>query len=300
MFSLAYALLPLLVSVYCHPIATAEPQSEDRAAPNVEFVFSGWEGPPLRVFGVEPPSARDDAPVIIVMHGTRRNADDYRDNWISLAVDYGFRVYAPEFDADRFKGAANYNLGALETQNPSPFDAIEPLFQYLRDERGAEADTYIMFGHSAGGQFVHRYICFSHPQNLRFAIAANAGWYTSPDSAAPWPYSLDKAPDRTCSFEEWFAVPLIVLLGEEDNDPQARSLRRNRRADLQGDNRFDRGLNFFSAAQRIATAENLVFRWQLQTVPGVAHDNGRMAEAAAMLIEHLVDDPPEGDVRNGD
>jgi len=49
---------------------------------------------------------------------------------------------------------------------------------------------FSMFGHSAGAQFVHRYITFMPQGHLRAAVAANSGWYTLPDQTLKLPYGL--------------------------------------------------------------------------------------------------------------
>jgi hypothetical protein len=44
-----------------------------------------------------------------------------------------------------------------------------------------------------------------------------------------------------------------------------------------------RGLRFFAEAREAATRLGVPFRWRLETVPGVGHDNGRMAARAAAI-----------------
>ena len=46
---------------------------------------------------------------------------------------------------------------------------------------------YALYGHSAGGQFVHRYVAFADAPRMESAVAANSGWYTMPDDGA-FPY----------------------------------------------------------------------------------------------------------------
>jgi poly(3-hydroxybutyrate) depolymerase len=155
-----------------------------------DFEFTDWAGPALTVFAVEPEGLAPDAPVVIVMHGVKRNADDYRDNWVDLANTYGFRIYAPMFGQASFPGADYYNLGGVGTDAVSAYDAIEPMFDFVISHRGVTAGHYTIFGHSAGSQFVHRFVCFADPARMDLAITANAGWYTMPTDEAAWPYGL--------------------------------------------------------------------------------------------------------------
>lgn len=248
------------------------------------FVFSAWSGPPLRVFFVEPgPEAMDEAPVVIVLHGVNRNADDYARNWRALARRYGLRIYVPEFSDQAFPGAAHYNLGGIGTGSPHAYAAIEPLFTAIAG-RGGEAGGYYLFGHSAGAQFVHRALLFEDLTRLNTAYAANAGWYTLPDATIAWPYGLGGVPVDDDAVRHWTGQPLVVLLGERDNDPQHRHLRRTPEADAQGPHRYARGTFFVETARDRAAALGTPFGWTVNSVPGVAHDNAGMARAAASLI----------------
>lgn len=264
-----------------------------QASPSaVRFHFDDWSGPVLAIHGVEPLGAADDAPVVIVMHGVRRNAGEYRDNWIDLAEDYGLRVYAPEFDQARFPGPEGYNLGGAQTGNASAFDAIEPLFRSIQAERGSRAETYYLFGHSAGAQFVHRAICFSDMPGLALAISANAGWYTLPDTGQAWPYGMQDAPEGACEIEDWLAASLLVMLGTQDTDPNDPSLRKAPEAMEQGQNRLERGMNFFETARNAARSSGSEFAWRIGFVEGVAHDNAGMAIAAApVIVDHAGQSP---------
>ena len=248
------------------------------------FILSDWPGPPLRVFYAEP-TGDDlaDAPVVIVMHGVNRNADEYRDNWIELAEHYGLRVYAPEFTRSDFPGAAAYNLGRIGETGPSSYAAIEPLFAEIT-QRGA-AQGYVLFGHSAGAQFVHRALLFEDLPHLLTAYSANAGWYTLPDLTQDWPYGLAGVPVSEDQIAAWLGRPMTLLLGDADTDPNDPNLRRTPEALAQGPHRYARGLFFLERARAEAERLDAPLDWRVVVVRGVAHDNAGMAQAAAHLVE---------------
>lgn len=248
------------------------------------FVLADWPGPPITVHFIEPGAgAMAKAPVVIVMHGVDRNADDYAANWQALAREHGLRIYAPEFSARDFPGAAFYNLGGIGTDGPFAYEAIEPLFDAIA-ARGRGARGYYLFGHSAGAQFVHRALLFETLPHLSAAYAANAGWYTLPDAETAWPYGLDGVSVGEGSVRAWLERPLVVMLGDRDTDPADPNLRQTPEAAAQGPHREARGEFFFTSAQARAAELGAGFAWRVVSVPGVAHDNAGMAIAAAALI----------------
>jgi poly(3-hydroxybutyrate) depolymerase len=256
------------------------------------FIFTDWPGPPLRVFFVEPDhDAGAQAPVVIVLHGVNRNADDYARNWEVLAATYGLRVYAPEFSSEAFPGAAMYNLGGLGTDGPSAFAAFEPLFDAIAQGGGA-APGYHLFGHSAGAQVAHRAVLMEDLPRALTIYAANAGWYTAPVNEVAWPYGLGGTGLDEDAVRRWLEAPMMMLLGDQDTDPNHQHLRRTPEAMAQGPHRYARGAYF--AAQGRARAQEIGadFRWRVASVPGVAHDNAGMARAAAAIIARHPDGFP--------
>ncbi len=276
--SLFWGLLALIVLLLSQPVLAQSVKSG-------QFEFANWDGPPLNIHFVEPKGLPSDAPIIIVMHGVARNADDYRDNWIDLAEKYGFAVYAPEFDNARFPKSALYNLGGLTQSKDRAFDAIEPLFEALKDRRAATTKGYYLFGHSAGGQFVHRYVFFGKPKHMTLALAANSGWYTLPTTSYKYPYGLGGLKKSRYDLDVMLRMPLIILLGDQDSDPNSRNLRHTPEADAQGLNRYDRGIYFLKLSNTLAKQRRLKSSWSYNIVPSVGHDNRGMAVAAAALID---------------
>lgn len=256
----------------------------DRPGSDDSYDFADWPGPAVKVFYVEPEGLGPDAPIVIVMHGVQRNASDYRDNWVELAERHGLRVYAPQFSQQDFPGPEAYNLGSPNDFGIRSFDAIEPLFASIQKRLESSQSSYTIFGHSAGAQFVHRFVCLADAPHLGLAISANAGWYTMPSREDEWPYGLAGVASDACSPEAWLSKPVLVMLGDQDTDPNHRSLRRTPEAMRQGPHRFARGLNFLQSAKSEAERLSIPFLWRSEIVGGIDHDNLGMARAAAPII----------------
>ncbi len=59
-------------------------------AEKAQFKFNSWDGPEIRVFVTHPDGLAPERPVVFVMHGVQRNADEYRDQWHELAIKHQF------------------------------------------------------------------------------------------------------------------------------------------------------------------------------------------------------------------
>jgi hypothetical protein len=287
------ALLILCAAAWLAPVAfSSDPFRSDQDV----FMFDGYaplHDSPVKVWFDVPDDtrARADAQVLIVMPGTNRNAADYRADWDAVARERNLVVLVPEFSEEEFPGSAAYNLagmldgdGNLMPSNAWAFGIVEALFDDAVQKFGLHADHYALFGHSAGAQFVHRFMQFVPHNRARVAVAANAGWYTVPDNDEPFPYGLKGGPIGEADLGSAFASNLHILLGADDIDSGQDSLRRDDRADEQGTNRLDRGFNYYAKARDVAENRSLPFGWSLSVVPGLAHSHSDMARAAQPIL----------------
>lgn len=294
----ALALVSLLPG--CLPGQASGTRSDSSAADSLRigsgsYVFDGTEATrtrPVRVHYHRPAGITADSPIFIVMHGAGRNGGFYRDAWAGLAERHRFLLIAPEFSQAHYPGAALYNLGGLLNGDGEPtppelwaYTTIEDIFDDVRARAGSATHTYLLYGHSAGAQFVHRLVTLLPEARYDVAMAANAGWYTMPVTDVPFPYGLEGVQEilrRPASelLENAFRRRVIILLGARDVDPQDSSLRRDVGANAQGAHRFARGQRYFAAARAEAQARGIELNWEIHVVPGVAHDNRGMAPAA--------------------
>jgi len=280
---LRFAVL-VFAAACCSPSGAAERLASGQG----RFEFSGWDGPALPVWYHAPASLNPATPVVFVMHGTSRNADDYRDQWSGLAERYGFLLLVPEFSDADFPERAGYNFGNVfapdGTRRPTAqwgYTAIERIFDHVRAAAGLNAATYNLYGHSAGAQFAHRMPLFLPSARISRLVTANAGAYMLPDFSHDFPYGLKGSGITEAELKGALRQPVVVLLGEADIDPEHRSIPRAPEARAQGLHRFARGLGYFKLASEQAVRLGVPFGWRLVTVPGVGHSNTNMAAFAA-------------------
>lgn len=231
----------------------------------------------------------ESAPIVFVMHGKGKNADGYRDVWAAYADKYGFMVIVPRFDAETWGNL--YANGGIFVKDGKPtdpkvwsFNVIEHLFDAVKTATGNKSPQYFIYGHSEGGQFVHRLVFFLPEARYAKAVTANPGWYTMPTFDVKFPYGLADSPATEASLKQSLERRVTVLLGSKDTDPNHPQLRKTPEAMAQGAFRFARGQNLFKTASARCETLKCNFGWTVQTVPGAAHSNRQMSGPAAAVL----------------
>jgi hypothetical protein len=189
------------------------------------------------------------------MHGGGRNAKDYLDSWIEIAEENNLLIVAPEFE-NKFSNyiTNDYQEGNLFTffgvKNPKEewaYTVVENIFDHIKSVNTIKNENYDIFGHSAGGQFVHRMILLMPESRIGIAISANSGLYSLPKEDLKFPYGFKNTGiDLKTALEKAYHKRLVILLGELDNDPSLATFRTTDLAMEQGANRLERGTNFYS------------------------------------------------------
>lgn len=228
---------------------------------------------------------------VMVMHGVDRNALDYVEAWKLFARSNNYVAAAPLFSETDWPFSRSYNLGNMFTGtdgagllNPETewsFTIVQNIHDDLVDALGLQIDNYDIWGHSAGSQFVHRLVTFKPDFKIRYAIAANAGWYTVPENQIDYPYGLNHP---LLEYEETFLEDLVIkdlviMRGTADTLRDS-NLNTSPEADAQGMNRFERALNYYNSGLQIDPNT----QWRLIDVPNVGHDYLLMSEAAQQFL----------------
>lgn len=254
-----------------------------------KFTFTSWNKPDLDVFYHLPKIIDNDTKVLFVVHGNTRNADDYLNSWIRLTKDKNIAIFAPHFKRSSFISFNTLQMSTSSGKIRTDTDlylhnSIDTLFKYIKAKFKLNDKLYDIYGHSAGAQFVHRYLLMSDNPSVNKAVAANAGWYTFLNGA-DFPYGVKNPPISLTdsNVKKFLSTNLYILIGTNDIDIDS-SINKSKGAQKQGINRLQRAKNFFTYTESIVEQNNLEFKWKYQAVPGAPHSNKVMSKAAVLVL----------------
>jgi len=283
------------------------------------------------------------ARLVIMINGTLRNADVYFDSTLAAAAAAGAGtdrtlIATPQFlatpDAEKFalgedtpywtpEGWKIGDPAVHPERGPSSYTVIDAMVAAAVDrDRFPSLRAVVVAGHSAGGQFVHRYIAFTrvHAALRRAGIAvryivSNPSSYLYFDARRldgdrgltlyprekcedfnRYRYGLEQPNEYGAAAlaafgggdaagamaREYGRREVAYLLGEADADPNSDSLDRSCGAMAQGATRLERGQRYFRYVQALLGPEVLATH-SLHIVPGVGHDHRAMFMSSSGL-----------------
>ena len=230
-------------------------------------------------------------PVLLVHHGVARNGEAYRDYWLNHVDDAGVLAISIEFPEETFPEYLWSNFGNLHTKDGTPnpkapwtFGIDERLFDALQAQGVTQRQAYGVFGHSAGGQFVHRMLSFGYRGRVAVAVSANAGTYAMPDLEIPWPFGLGETELTPQTLLDLLDFPITVMAGTHDIKTTGKFFPKGPRSNRQGMTRYERAHNYVRMGHALAAANGRICRWRVIDVPDVGHDGKGMSAAAAPVI----------------
>jgi predicted esterase len=261
----------------------------------VMYAYKESERKSIKVWTFKPQDWKNGNKIVFVMHGGGRNAEDYLDAWVEIAQKNNVLIVAPEFENKFAKYITNdYQEGNLftffGTKNPKKewaYTVVENIFDHIKSVNNISNENYDIFGHSAGGQFVHRMILLMPESRIGTAISANSGFYSLPIENLEYPYGFKNTEiDLKPELKKAYKKRLIILLGELDNDPSLGTFRTTDLAMEQGAYRLERGANFYKANKELKDKNNWDFNWTIDTIKNVGHDYKKMSENAIEWIKN--------------
>ena len=241
-------------------------------------------GQPVVLFIYRPPACKNPD-FLFVFAGYKRNASQYRDR-ASYAADRAcLLVVAPQFDKTRFpnwryqRGGVKHK-GIIQPRKKWSGNLVKELVNWTRNKEGRPGARYILFGHSAGAQFLSRICAYSPPVDAFRIILANPSVYVLPTLKEKPPYGFSGvfSNRETKQFmQNYLSLPIVIYLGKKDR--KFKNLVKTKAARRQGKNRYRRGLFVYELAKETALEKGWSFNWKLIEVPGVGHSSRRMLQA---------------------
>lgn len=276
----------------------------------------------IKVFYYVPSKEKFDRttlPILFAMHGQERNARGAVNVWKSTADEKGVIIIAPQFPQGEFT-SQYYQLGGISNSTsyytPRPtglwtYQYIEKIFSLFVRSIGGSQKSYDLWGHSAGGQFTHRFLLNMKEHHCGRAVESNAGYYTVPDpegiriysgaaltNCYEWPFSVKgmfiEDAERPYSSHEYdymtvdqlkkyLGFDLTVHLGMLDTVTSAEvdpNLPTSAGALSQGKCRLERGRFFYARAKAVADSLGCPFGWKKVEVPASGHSSSKMVPGA--------------------
>ncbi len=237
---------------------------------------------PIQVFTYKPKKYAG-GPLVMVCHGTLRNAEEYRDHAIAMADKLNVLIAAPLFDDKRFPSRRYHRGGILdEAGKPTPHESwtynyLNRIVEAIRTQEGNPKLPFALIGHSAGGQFLVR-MCAFYDSGAFSIVAANPGSELFPTTDQKFGYGYGGLPPELATESvkrQYLAQPLTIYLGTDDNGPDE-YFDASPEAMVQGGGRLQRGHAVFNFASALAKSKRCRFNWRLVEALQIPHDHDLM------------------------
>ncbi|MBN2984417.1 hypothetical protein [Cohnella algarum] len=224
--------------------------------------------------------------LVVLVHGTDRAAQRYRDEWIDFAERHGAFVLAPLFPAGIIE-ENELNAYKFVKYHDIRFDLVLlAMVEELAGKYGVEFGRFALFGFSGGAQFVHRFY-YLHPERLSAVSIASPGNVTLLDDSLDWfvgtrdfrkqfgsPIEQDKLRD----------IPVQLVVGALDCETLPKGDESpfwQEGVDYAGDSRIAR----IRSLKR--SMEKHGIRVRLDEIPGVKHEGVKLFPAVKFFLEGL-------------
>jgi len=230
---------------------------------------------------------------LVVIHGTPakdltagETALYYAEHWAPFAEENGWLLLVPAFNQADFSSRRGEITDALTGYRGlfgREIGADEWILRLLG--LGWEAldqpeAPILIYGHSAGGQYVGRFLV-THPERVERAVISAAVTYPQPDPALSWPYGMGPLSseivwdDGTTAqvavqpdLVKWLAasqIPTKVIVGLNDLEPQLQ------RPGQEGRVRLAIGKNWVESMRLFASENGLESQISFEAIPGKGH-----------------------------
>ena len=249
--------------------------------------------------------------VLVLVHGTpaadeTAEASSRRaiEGWLDFAESQGSILIAPVFSQEdfssRYGDRAEGGYRGLFGREIDADDWVLRLVDAFQQSYGSGDRPFLLYGHSAGGQFVARFLV-SHPDRVKRAVIASAATYPQPAAEVAWPFGMgelhtgitwddgsirqvDVVPDK----KTWVAatqVPLTVIVGLNDTSELPAY------PGQKGKNRFTIGRNWVRDMAAFAEENGHKSRFRVEIVPGKGHSMAGLLPFAQKALEEVAPAP---------
>ena len=244
-----------------------------------------------------PTTLNEKTEILVLVHGTPKdlspedNAEFYATSWKEFAEAHNLILIAPAFDQENFSSRygdhAMSGYRGLFGREIGADGWVLRLVEAYRNVTDISNERFYLYGHSAGGQFVSRFLV-SHPETVQRAVITSAATYPQPDVGLKWPFGMDELHadiewdedttnhvDIVPEKQKWLdatQIQLSVIVGMNDTAELPIELIPGQK----GKNRITIARNWIKDMNAFAASNGVESKFKLELIPGVGHSMSQL------------------------
>lgn len=230
-------------------------------------------------------------PVAVLIHGSLRNADILRDEFVDFAEENQCILLAPLFPCGIEEPRDMHNYKHVLYRGIRFDLLVLDMIEEISARYRLDSARVLMHGFSGGGQFVHRFF-YLHPERLLGVSIGAPGTVTLPDERSEWwvgTRRMEEIFGRPFQPERMRQVPVQLVIGSEDTKTWDVTVGPNSAFWMDGIN--DTGENRMDRLRSLQKALlTLGINPRFDVVPGVAHDGSLIQEPVKAFFAQLLSD----------
>lgn len=232
------------------------------------------------------PARKPASNLLVVIHGTFRDAADTRNHFVTFAEKTNSIVLAPQFPTGIIDREDIHNYKFIKFHDIRFDEVVLDMIDEVKEAFDLDPRRIMLYGFSGGGQFAHRFM-YLHPELLHSVVIGSPGRVTYLDPEEGW-YSGIR------DFEQQFGKPLnleglkkpkiLLFVGGDDTES----------IDMSGDESSSEAVEKFGS-NRLERLQALYQNYKdygmnvtFEIVPGVAHEEEKVTAVAAGFFTQAI------------
>jgi poly(3-hydroxybutyrate) depolymerase len=226
-------------------------------------------------------------PLLVVVHGSHRNAEAYRDRLADWAEEHQTIVLSPLFPSGIIEPGENNNYKQILFHDIRYDLVLLAMVAEAAAIYRIASNRFMLYGYSGGGQFAHRFL-YLHPERLRAVSIGAPGSVTLIDDSYDWwpgTANLEDLFGRPLDLEQMRSVSVQMVVGSDDTGSMAGfdSKRSMPGSDRAGSTRVER------VETLRANFEAHGIGVQHTIVPGVGHESYKFLPVVTSFFSSILD-----------
>jgi predicted peptidase len=222
-------------------------------------------------------------PLVVLIHGTERGAQRYRDEFVDFAERHQCLILAPLFPCGIIEPGELDNYKFIRFHDIRFDHVVLEMVDEIAERYRLASDRFMIHGFSGGGHFVHRFL-YLHPRRLAAVSIGAPGMVTLLDPGRQWwvgTGDLNRVFGTGVDLDAMKNVAIQMIVGTEDTGTWEITVQETSPRWMPGVNecgatRIDR----LKALRESFVAHGIDVRFDL--VPGVAHEGYHPALLASV------------------